>query len=134
MFDKLTIMSALVQGLWLFLVTLAAFLISLYRGLGELDARTISFTTLVLGNLALIWANRSRSRTIPEMFASPNYAVWGITAGALALLTSALYVPYARGIFQFSILHIKDLAVCLLLAMLSVTWIEVMKLRHRHGR
>ena len=133
MFDKLTIASAVLQGLSLFLVTLGAFLISLYRGQGELVARAISFTTLVLGNLALIWANRSRTRTIPEMLGSLNYPVWGITAGALLLLAAALYVPSFRDIFQFSTLHLSDIAVCVLSAMLSVTWIETMKLRHRHG-
>src|SRR4029079_7135933 len=67
LFDAQTVWFGFLQGLSLFVVTLAAFLISLYRGQGEMDARTISFATLVLGNLALIWANRSRTRIIPSM-------------------------------------------------------------------
>jgi hypothetical protein len=59
-----------------------------------------------------------------------NYPVWGITAGALLLLAAALYVPSFRGIFQFSTLNVSDIGVCVLSAMLSVTWIETMKLRH----
>jgi P-type Ca2+ transporter type 2C len=131
MFDRPTIVSAVLQGLSLFLVTLGAFLISLYRGQGEFDARAISFTTLILGNLALIWANRSRTRTILEMLHYRNYSVLAITGGALLLLLAVLYVPSIRDVFQFSTLHINDLAICALLAMLSVTWIEVWKLRHR---
>jgi Ca2+-transporting ATPase len=54
MFDRKTISFGLLQGFLLFLVILGAFLISLWRGQGEYDARAISFSTLVLGNLALI--------------------------------------------------------------------------------
>src|SRR5262249_28026466 len=84
-FDRSTVASAAVQGLSLLTVALIAYLISLYRGQGEFDARAISFTTLVLGNLALIWANRSETRTIPEMLQTRNYPVWGITAGTMLL-------------------------------------------------
>jgi P-type Ca2+ transporter type 2C len=133
MFDARTVALALLQGLILFIVTLGAFLISLYRGQGEQDARAISFTTLVFGNLILIWANRSRTRTIPEVLRSPNKPLWAITAGALLLLTIALYVPSARALFQFSVLHATDLLVCAGLAMLSVTWIEIIKLRRREA-
>src|SRR5262249_34703719 len=86
LFDRRMITSAVSQGLVLFVMTLGAFVISLYRGQTEVDARAISFTTLVLGNLALIWANRSRTRTIPEMLRSRNMPLWAVTGGALALL------------------------------------------------
>jgi len=132
MFDRKTVTTGLFQGLMLFAVTLSAFLISLYRGQGELDARAISFTTLVLGNLALIWTNRSRTRTIPELLGSRNVALWTITLGALAFLAFVLYIPWARNLFQFSVLHINDIAVCVVLGLISVTWFEAAKLLRRH--
>ncbi|HEX4997654.1 MAG TPA: cation-translocating P-type ATPase [Terriglobia bacterium] len=131
MFDRKTIMSALVQGLWSLLVTLAAFLISLYRGHGELEARAMSFTTLALGNLALIWANRSRTRTIPEMLHSRNYPVMAITAGTVTLLAATVYVPSLAEVFQFAALGVRDLAVCVVLALAGVTWIEALKVWKR---
>src|SRR5205814_319764 len=115
----------------LFLVTLGAFLISLWRGQDEFDARAISFSTLVLGNLALIWTNRSRTQTIPELLRSRNAALSGITAGALILLAVALYLPWARNLFQFSTLHLNDVTVCVLLAITSVAWYEIFKLINR---
>ena len=127
MFDRKTITTGLLQGFMLFVVTISAFLISLYRGQGELDARAISFTTLVLGNLALIWTNRSRTRTIPELLRSRNAALWAITAGAVSFLALVLYIPGARDLFQFSTLHVNDLAVCILLVLISVTWFEAAK-------
>jgi Ca2+-transporting ATPase len=131
LFDMQMVKSALVQGLALFAVALGAFVISLYRGQGEMDARAISFTTLILGNLALIWANRSRTRTIPEMLRSRNTPLWAITGGALLLLAIVLYVPSIRSLFQFSTLHAGDIAVSGILALLSVTAIEVRKLMRR---
>jgi Ca2+-transporting ATPase len=131
MFDKKTVAFGLLQGFVLFLVTLSAFLVSLHRGNGEQDARTISFTTLVLGNLALIWSNRSRTQTIPELLRSRNVALWVITAGAAAFLAIVLYVPWARSLFQFSVLHVNDVLVCILLAMMSVTWFEAAKVVRR---
>jgi Ca2+-transporting ATPase len=128
LFDRRTIAFGLFQGGILFLVTLSAFLISLYRGQGEFDARAISFTALVLGNIALIWTNRSRTRTIPELLGARNVALWGISAGALGFLALVLYLPWARNLFQFSTLHLNDIAVCILLAMVSVTWFEARKL------
>jgi Ca2+-transporting ATPase len=131
MFDKKTVAFGLLQGFVLFLVTLGAFLVSLYRGHDEMDARAISFTTLVLGNLALIWSNRSRTQTIPELLRSRNVALWIITAGAAAFLAVVLYVPWARSLFQFSMLHFNDVVVCVLLAMISVTWFEAAKIVRR---
>jgi soluble P-type ATPase len=131
LFDRRMIMSAIFQGLVLFAMALGAFVISLYRGQGEVDARAISFTTLVLGNLALIWANRSRTRTIPEMLWSRNVPLWAVTTGALTLLAVVLYVPSIRDLFQFSTLHPNDIAICVLLALASITGLEVAKLLRR---
>jgi Ca2+-transporting ATPase len=127
-FDRRTITSGLLQGACLLVIALGAFLISFYRGQGEADARAISFTTLILGNIAMIWSNRSRTRTIPEVLRARNTALWGITAVALALLAAALYVPWFQRLFEFSALHVADIIVCTLLAMLSVTWFEMSKL------
>src|SRR5436189_506507 len=69
-FDSRTVTSGLLQGACLLFITLGAFLISFYRGEGEANARAISFTTLILGNIALIWSNRSHTRTIPELLRS----------------------------------------------------------------
>jgi P-type Ca2+ transporter type 2C len=132
LFDRRMITSAVFQGLVLFAIALGAFVISLYRGQTEVDARAISFTTLVLGNLALIWANRSRTRTIPEMLWSRNTPLWAVTGGALALLSLVLYVPSIRDMFQFSTLHPDDIAVSVVLALASITGIEAAKLIRRH--
>ena len=46
------------------MILLVIFAIALRRGQGEADARTLTFTALVMANLALIATNRSWSRNI----------------------------------------------------------------------
>jgi len=134
MFDGKMIATSMYQGLGLFVVSLGAFFVSLHRGQGERDARAITFTTMVIGNIMLIWSNRSQTRTILETLRAPNKPLWMVTAGALLLLAIVLYVPGLRDLFQFSTLHVRDLFVCVLLGMASVTWFEITKLRHRAPR
>jgi Ca2+-transporting ATPase len=135
MFDAAMFRIALWQGLTLFGITISAFVVSLYRGQGELDARAISFTALVLGNLALIWTNRSRTKTVVELMTSRNVPLWGITIGTLMVLALVLYLPKARELFQFSILHPNDIAVCVLLAATIIVLFEGVKvLRRRSAR
>jgi len=126
-FDGRTIGLAVFQGLGLLAVTIGAFLVSLYRGLGELDARTISFTALILGNLALIWTDRSQSRTLSVLLGARNAPLWILTSATLLLLVLVLYVPAMREILQFSTLHAIDVAACLGLAILSVAWFALVK-------
>jgi Ca2+-transporting ATPase len=126
-FDGRTIGIAVFQGLGLLAITIGAFLVSLYRGQGEIDARTISFTTLILGNLALIWTDRSRSPNLSILLGAPNAPLWILTGGALILLTSVLYIPAIRKVLEFSTLHAIDIAACLGLALLSVTWFVLVK-------
>jgi len=126
-FDARTIGLALFQGLGLLAVTIGAFLVSLYRGQGELDARTISFTTLVLGNLALIWTDRSSSRKLAVLLGARNTPLWILTSSALLLLALMLYVPAVREILEFSTLHAIDIATCLGLSVLSVAWFVLVK-------
>ena len=65
---------SLLQGVGVLLLSMAVFGISLYRGLGEGEARALTFATLVVGNIALIFANRSWERTILASLRMPNPA------------------------------------------------------------
>jgi len=58
------------------------------------DATALSFTTLFVANLGLIFANRSWSRTIWSTLQTPNPALWLVLGGTLGFLSLALYVPF----------------------------------------
>ena len=56
------------------LVVLAVVGGSLAYGSGEAEARAMSFTTVVIANLALIFTNRSWARNVLVNLLSPNTA------------------------------------------------------------
>ena len=131
LFNRKNIMLSLLQGAGALAAVLAVYVIALKRGQGELDARALAFTTLVVANLGLIWTNRSRSLTVFEIVRSPNRALWWVTGGALGFLALVLYIPFLRGFFQFSYLHPADLVICFVAAALSLLWFELLKIYRR---
>ena len=118
----------LLQGASGLLIVLAIYLSALWGSLNASDATALSFTTLVVANLGLIFANRSWTRTIWATLRTPNAALWWVIGGTTFFLGLALYVPFLRHLFHFSTLHPNDLALCLAGGFLSVVWFEGLKL------
>jgi Ca2+-transporting ATPase len=134
LFSQRFIRIGLLQGLGVLVMVAAVFVGALYRGQGELEARALTFTTLIIANLALIWSNRSTRRPLWSVVATKNRALWIITGGAAIFLAGALYLPPMRTLFQFSALHAADIAICLAAGIASVLWFEVMKALQRRER
>ncbi len=107
------------------LILLVAFGVVRHTGGGDVEARTVTFTTLVLANLALIFTNRSWRRTVTGARRNPTLR-W-IVGGTLLLLALILYTPSLRALFRFNVLHGIDLAICLGAAALSTLWFEARK-------
>jgi P-type Ca2+ transporter type 2C len=128
LFNRLTIGVSILQGMSVLIIVLAVFSISLYRGQGELQARALTFTTLIVANLGLILTNRSWSRVIVNTLRSPNPALWWVVGSALAFMGLVLYVPPLRNLFHFTILHANDLAICLAAGFFSIIWFEALKI------
>lgn len=134
LFSQQMLSVALLQGVGILLVLLVVFVTALYRGQGELDARALTFTTLIIANLSLILTNRSWSRTIGATLRSPNVALWWVLWGALIFLGVVLYLPFLRHLFRFSVLHPIDLAICLGAGIVSILWFERLKILNRQKR
>jgi Ca2+-transporting ATPase len=134
LFSRSLIGPAVLQGLGVLVIILGVFLVSLYRGQGELDARALTFTTLIFANLGLILVNRSWSQSVVEGLKTPNKALWWVLIGALAILGFVLYTPYTRTVFRFSFVHGIDIAITLTAGLASIVWFEVWKrLRPNQG-
>ena len=112
----------------------ALFVLALRRGNGELDARGLTFTTLVVANLALIVVNRSWRRSFVESLRVRNRALGWVTAGGLAFLLLVVYVPFLRTLFRISILHVDDLALTLGAGLAGVAWFEAVKVARLRRR
>jgi Ca2+-transporting ATPase len=122
---------SLLQGVSVLLIVLAVYAVALQRGQGELVARALAFTTLIISNLGLILTNRSWSRTIWETLRSPNVALWWVIGGAMLFLLIALYTPFSRELFGFALLRPVDLVLCTVAGALSVVWFEILKIISR---
>jgi Ca2+-transporting ATPase len=131
LFDRRTMGLSLLQGVSVLVIVLAVFAISLYLGRGELEARAMTYTTLVVANLGLILANRSWSRTIIETMSTPNPALWWVVGSAIVFLALAIYVPFIREIFGFAYLHPIDVAICFMAGIAGVLWFEGLKIIDR---
>jgi P-type Ca2+ transporter type 2C len=127
LFGRKTVGLALLQGLGILTIVLTIFIIALARGQGELDARALTFTTLILANLGLIVSEGSTARLSLKILRSPNPALWWVLGGGLFFLAIVLYVPIVRQLFSFSFLHPIDLAICLLGGAIGLLWFELLK-------
>jgi Ca2+-transporting ATPase len=118
---------SLLQGFVVLAVILVVFIGAPNRGFGEAQVRTLTFTTIVIANLALILTNRSWSRTILETLRTPNRALTWVFAGTLGALVLVLEVPVLRDLFRFAPVPFMDLALCAGAGGLSVFWFEIYK-------
>ena len=101
LFGKAMVLTGLFQGLGVLALVLAVYGVYLFSGAGELAARTMSFSLLVIANLGLILANRSRTRSLLATLRMPNPAMWWVAGGAIVFLVLAVSVPQLRSLFRF---------------------------------
>ena len=81
----------------------------------------------------LIHATRSRKRTILGTLSAPNPVLWWITAGTVAALLLAVYVPPVAAIFRFAPPSPLEWAVALLAGVAGVLWYEIYKVLRPRG-
>ena len=127
LFGRKTVGLALLQGTGILAIVLTIFMIALARGQGELDARALTFTTLILANLGLILSGGSTSRLNLKILRSSNPALWWVLGGGLFFLMIVLYVPLLGRLFSFSFLHPIDLAICFIGGAIALLWFELLK-------
>ncbi|MDD5030783.1 MAG: cation-translocating P-type ATPase [Rhodoferax sp.] len=126
LFGGVTLLAALARGLGaLVLVLLAYWWASLH--LSEGAARAFAFAVLVATNVALIFSSRSRKGALLQSLTVPNRTLWAVVGAALALLMTALYVPWLARLFVFERLPLTWLALALGLGLFSVVWFEIFK-------
>ena len=131
LFGGMTLGLALLQGLGVLLAVLGAYAWGATR-LTEDEARAFAFATLVIGNLALIFSNRSRSGSLWASLRVPNRTLWIVTGVTLGFLGLLLYLPGLARLFFFEALPIAELLTALALGLASVLWFEAIKWnRHR---
>jgi Ca2+-transporting ATPase len=95
------ILFSLFEGLLLLAVVMAVYLMSIGEGHSDGEVRAIAFTSLILGNIFLIFSSLSKTRSFLSAFQSRNKMVIYITVSAALLLFVSLKVAFLRAIFHF---------------------------------
>ena len=135
MFGLRVLTISLLQGLSMLAAVFAVYLWAIVTDRPDDVVRSLTFATLVIGNLALILVNRSwRLSMVRTLFERRNPTlVWivGITGVGLTLL---LTVPALQRVFHFGPITWLDAGVVLAAGVLGVLWFELYKvLGDPHG-
>lgn len=129
LFGRSTLLSGLIQGLGILAIVAVTYGLALLNGLGAGEARMFAFVSLVIGNLGLIFADRSRTRFIYQSWRTRNGAIWWVSGGALFFLGLVLATPGLREVFQFAPLHRWEVALLSLAGLGSIFFAEIVKLK-----
>jgi Ca2+-transporting ATPase len=120
---------SLLQGVGALAAAGVVFAGSVKLGLSESDVRMLTFSTLILTNLAMIFTNRSFTRPVWAAWKAPNPALRWLVAGAIGVLATILYVPVVRDLFRMSRPHANDAVVVLVASLAALVWMEAVKRR-----
>jgi Ca2+-transporting ATPase len=125
--ERHTIVGALLQGLLAAVLACGVLAFSVWSGHADGHSRALAFSTLVVTNLGLILANRSRTQSVLSTLRVPNPALWWVVGGALAVLLLTLTVPPLRTIFSFGAPAARDLAVLVVAGSVALLGFDAVK-------
>jgi Ca2+-transporting ATPase len=100
-FDQKLLRLGIEQGLVLLLVLVMVYLLATWANLPEPQVRALTFSAMIIGDIWLIFINRSWSMPMFKAFQLPNPALWWVVCIALLMLTLALYMPLMQHLFRF---------------------------------
>jgi len=128
MFGRRVLTIAFLQGASVLLAVFGVYLWSMLTGRPGDQVRSVTFATLVIGNLALILVNSSWRLSIVESFRRRvNWTLYWILAVAVTLLVLLLTVPGVREAFRMGPVSWVDWLVASIAGFAGVIWFEVYK-------
>jgi len=131
LFDARMLGASLAAGVTLLAAVFAVYWWALESGRGDGEVRALGFAAIVVGNVALIFVNRSRERLFHQTLREPNPALWAIAAAALGALAVSIYWPPACAIFRFAPLAPADMTIAAAAGIAGVAWLELRKLTRK---
>jgi Ca2+-transporting ATPase len=127
LFDRATLLISALRGLVLLAIVAFVYWNALETGADEHAARTITFATLVLGNLALVLSSRSQSQSVVSTLGSKNDALLVVIGATLFCLVLVFYVPFLQELFEVSAPSLAQLALAAGCAFAAMIVFEVLK-------
>jgi Ca2+-transporting ATPase len=100
-FDPRILFKGALQGIALLASVVVSFALALRQGLDSEQARALAFSVMVLGNIGLIFINRSLSPNLLKSITLPNPTLWWVVISALLILGAGLFLPSLSALFYF---------------------------------
>lgn len=123
---------AAVQGLILLTGSLVSFLIAVSSGFSDDRVRSLTFGTILLGNLLLMLSNRSSTASIVELVSGrPNKIALIIFSAGIAAMIAMFSIDIIRKAFSLSELQPLDILILVSCAIPAFLWYEFYKLRNK---
>ena len=126
----------LYQGLFVALLTLAAYFVGHYieSGVWEIansaDGMTMAFLTMSMAEIFQAFNMRSRHGSIFTM-KRQNITLWGAGILALILTTAVIYIPFMANAFDFAHISVGEYFIALGIAFLIIPLVEFVKIFER---
>jgi Ca2+-transporting ATPase len=127
LFGRRIFLISLWQGVFVLLSSLSVLSYALLHDASDEVARTLTFSTLVIGNLGLILVNRSWRHSVLKTASQYNPALWWVILGAFVFLLLILSFPILREIFHFAPISPLQFLYCVAAGLVSVLWFEIYK-------
>lgn len=126
LFSQTELLISIVQGL---IITIGILLLyHIYMPQHSLEkTRAMVFTTLIISNIFLTFANRSFTERFSKTIRYHNPLTPFITGLSILLLAVIHLVPGVRHAFGLSTISAAESGICLLTGFVSVAWFELLK-------
>jgi Ca2+-transporting ATPase len=126
-FTRNELFHSITQGIVIAAGVLMLYCYFMNSGAGIEQTRNIVFTTLILSNIFLTFANRSLSKSIYHTIRYKNSLAPLIIVISVLFLVALQFVPAIRSLFQLSPLSAGQFLLSFFVAFVGVMWFEVYK-------
>ncbi|MFZ6773410.1 cation-translocating P-type ATPase [Undibacterium sp. SXout7W] len=126
-FDRRVVYMAGIQGLVLLATVLLVFKGSMEWGYSDHQARALALTSMVAGNIGLVFIHRSLSRNFWQSVLLPNPVIWWVIGSTCTLMALALSMPALHQLFYFEALQLKPLLATLAITLMSTGLLVAIK-------
>jgi len=127
LFTPAELLLSIVQGVVIAACTLALYYYFMNRGSGIEEVRTVVFTTIILSNMFLTFANRSFSQNIFHTIRYKNSLAPFVLIISAVFIAGLYYLPPVKDLFELSQISMNVFLLCLGVAFAAVMWFEVYK-------
>ena len=100
-FGLKTILWSIGKGVLFLLLILLVFIVSINKGYDDTEVRTITYSTLIIGNVFLILSCLSNTRSFLGVIQEHNLKVFFILMLSLLVLTMLILIPSVQKVFGF---------------------------------